>query len=81
MTLQVATKTVKHAALAASTAYTVPFNSIWVGVTGNIDVVVAGTTVGYDNVPVGLHAISGDSIAATTTADTMVVMHTETVPA
>jgi hypothetical protein len=81
MTLQVATKTVKHAELAASTAYTVPFNSIWVGVTGNIDVVVAGVTVGYDNVPVGLHAISGDSIAATTTADVMVVMHTETVPA
>lgn len=75
MAQSVKTKTAHHVALGATTAYGNSFDAIYVGVTGNIDVIVNGTTVGYDNVAAGVvHPISGDGIAASTTADTMVLM-------
>ena len=75
MTTSVKTHITHHVALAASTAYGNSFDAIYVGTTGNIDVIVGGATVGYDNVAAGVvHPISGDGIAASTTADTMVLM-------
>jgi len=74
MSESVKTHTTHHVELAASTAYGNSFDAIYVGVSGNIDIIVGGVTAGYDNVPVGLHSLSGDGIAASTTADTMVLM-------
>jgi len=75
MAESVKTSTTKHVALAATTAYGNAFDAIYVGVAGNIDVIINGITVGYDNVVAGVvHPISGEGIAATTTADTMVLM-------
>jgi hypothetical protein len=75
MTESVKTQTTHHVALGATTAYGNSFDAIYVGVTGNIDVIIDGDTVGYDNVSAGMiHPISGEGVAASTTADTMVLM-------
>jgi len=59
--------------LAASTAYGNSFDAIYVGVSGDIDLIVGGVTATHTNVPVGLHSLSGDGIGASTTADEMVL--------
>lgn len=74
MSESVKTHTTHHVELAASTAYGNSFDAIYVGVSGNIDIIVGGVTAGYDNVPVGPQSLSGDGIAASTTADSMVLL-------
>jgi len=75
MATSVKTSVTRHVALAASTAYGNSFDAIYVGTAGDIDVIVSGDTVTYATVTGGqVHPISGNGIAAGTTADNMVLV-------